>query len=244
MSLPIGLELWSHTCQLKEKSDPLCLWFKNADSCWKELLAAREGGSVNHVWSEKISSVSLWETVYIADHKLLTTIFGSKRSVPTLAPAHLQRWSWFLSSYSYGIEFKSTSAHGNADCLSQLSLSTTSNASSAASIQQIKTLPVTDVELPDVMSFLPKFCATLSLVGQFLFLTHFLHQNELTLEDCALWGAWVIIPKKFQERVLEELHITHLGIAKTKALARSHDEVAEVKFYHWINGAFLCSLLG
>ena len=54
----------------------------------------------------------------------------------------------------------------------------------------------------------------------------------------------MIIPKKFQERVLEELHITHLGIAKTKALARSHDEVAEVKFYHWINGAFLCSLLG
>ena len=115
--------------------------------------------------------------------------FWLKEKCTYSCTSHLQHWSWFLSSYSYGIEFKSTSAHGNADCLSQLSLSTTSNASSAASIQQIKTLPVTDVELPDVMSFLPKFCATLSLVGQFLFLTHFLHQNELTLEDCALWGA-------------------------------------------------------
>ena len=31
----------------------------------------------------------------------------------------------------------------------------------------------------------------------------------------------MVVPKKLQETVLEELQITHLGIAKTKSLARS-----------------------
>ena len=167
------------------------------------------------------------------DHKPLTTIFGPKRGVPPLAAARLQRWSLFLSSYSYDIEFKSTSAHANADCLSRLPLSTTSSASSAASIfmiRQIEALPITVLELRS---------ATRNdvILGQVLRYTksgwpvsvpdslkpYFLRRNELTLEeDCVLWGARVIVPKKLQERALEELHTTHFGIAKTKALARSH----------------------
>ena len=37
-----------------------------------------------------------------------------------------------------------------------------------------------------------------------------------------MWGARIIVPAKLRERVLEELHSTHMGIAKTKTLARSH----------------------
>ena len=52
---------------------------------------------------------------------------------------------------------------------------------------------------------------------------YFNRREELSLEnDCVLWGIRVVVPKKLQNRVLEELHQTHLGIAKTKALARSH----------------------
>jgi len=48
-------------------------------------------------------------------------------------------------------------------------------------------------------------------------------RDQLTLEgDCVMWGVRVIVPKKLQERVLEELHKSHLGIARSKALARSH----------------------
>ena len=48
-------------------------------------------------------------------------------------------------------------------------------------------------------------------------------REQLTLEDdCVMWGVRVLVPKKLQQRVLEELHHSHLGIARSKALARSY----------------------
>lgn len=37
-----------------------------------------------------------------------------------------------------------------------------------------------------------------------------------------MWGIRVLVPEKLKSQVLEELHQSHLGIAKTKALARSY----------------------
>ena len=54
----------------------------------------------------------------VTDHKPLTTLLGSKKSVPSLAAARLQRWALLLAAYSYDIEFKPTQQHGNADGLS------------------------------------------------------------------------------------------------------------------------------
>ena len=50
------------------------------------------------------------------------TILGPKTGIPSLAAARLQRWAIVLSAYQYGIEFKRTEAHGNADGLSRLPL--------------------------------------------------------------------------------------------------------------------------
>lgn len=48
-------------------------------------------------------------------------------------------------------------------------------------------------------------------------------REELTVEaDCVLWGLRVIIPTTLRPQVLKELHEEHLGIVRTKALARSH----------------------
>ena len=48
-------------------------------------------------------------------------------------------------------------------------------------------------------------------------------RTELTLEgDCVLWGIRVVIPQKLRNKVLEELHRAHSGIARMKAVARSH----------------------
>ena len=47
--------------------------------------------------------------------------------------------------------------------------------------------------------------------------------QELTLEgDCIMWGIRVIIPKKFQNYVLEELHNEDIGMSRMKSLARSY----------------------
>ena len=48
-------------------------------------------------------------------------------------------------------------------------------------------------------------------------------RNELTvLQGCLLWGNRIIVPPKYQKMILEELHISHLGIVKMKSLARSY----------------------
>ena len=48
-------------------------------------------------------------------------------------------------------------------------------------------------------------------------------RNELTVEEgCLLRGTQVVIPAKYQESVLAELHLNHAGIVQMKALARLH----------------------
>ena len=84
----------------------------------------------------------------ITDHKPLLTILGPKKGTPPLAAARLQRWAILLSAYSYDIQFKSTSAHANADGLSRLPVldATTEDQSvevSLFNVAQINSLPVT-----------------------------------------------------------------------------------------------------
>jgi len=35
-----------------------------------------------------------------------------------------------------------------------------------------------------------------------------------------MWGVWVIVPKKLQETVLQELHQGHPGIVRMKSIAQ------------------------
>ena len=52
---------------------------------------------------------------------------------------------------------------------------------------------------------------------------YFIRRHELATESgCILWGMRVIIPPQFRERLLEDLHETHPGMCKMKALARSY----------------------
>ena len=90
-------------------------------------------------------------TLY-TDHKLLTAIFGSNKSIPPLAAAHLQRWALLLAGYNYRIVFRPTQAHANADSLSRLPLPHSEKDTKVPdaklfNVQQIGTLPVTSAQL-------------------------------------------------------------------------------------------------
>ena len=53
--------------------------------------------------------------------------------------------------------------------------------------------------------------------------SYFLNKQELAIEnDCVLRGYRIIIPEKLRNIVLESLHESHMGIVKTKALARGY----------------------
>ena len=48
-------------------------------------------------------------------------------------------------------------------------------------------------------------------------------REELFVEDsCLMWGMRVIIPTKLWPKIIEELHRSHPGIVRMKAVARSH----------------------
>ena len=52
---------------------------------------------------------------------------------------------------------------------------------------------------------------------------YFIRRNELSIEnDILLCGYRVVIPSKLRSKVLNELHISHLGIVKMKSKARSY----------------------
>lgn len=48
-------------------------------------------------------------------------------------------------------------------------------------------------------------------------------KEEITThQGCLLWGMRVIIPKKCQRQVLQQIHEGHVGTVKLKLLTRSH----------------------
>ena len=55
------------------------------------------------------------------------------------------------------------------------------------------------------------------------FAPYYRRRHELSTQlGVLMWGARVVIPPPLRKDVLEELHSTHMGIVKTKALARSY----------------------
>ena len=52
---------------------------------------------------------------------------------------------------------------------------------------------------------------------------YYYRRLELSVENgCILWGSRVIIPPRFREQLLHELHLEHQGITRTRAFARSY----------------------
>ena len=87
----------------------------------------------------------------ITDHKPLMSILGPKKGISSVAAARLQRWAILLSGYHYDIEFRATTAHGNADALSRLPLPQTGpeyvSEAQMCNLQQLEMLPVTNQEI-------------------------------------------------------------------------------------------------
>ena len=54
-------------------------------------------------------------------------------------------------------------------------------------------------------------------------MTYYYHRSELSLQDgIILWGQRVIIPEPGRAAMSQELHDTHPGVSRMKALARSY----------------------
>lgn len=152
-----------------------------------------------------------------------------------MTAARLQRWAIRLSAYTYEIEFRRSQEHSNTDCLSRLPMNTISTKGHTPepalfNMYQIESLPVTGVQLAQatrtdkVLStvYRPITKGWPSKVDESV-RAYYAKKDELTVESgCILWGSRVVIPEKYRDKLLEELHHEHPGICKMKGIARSY----------------------
>ena len=176
----------------------------------------------------------------VTDHKPFLAILGPKKNIPTLAALRMQRWAIVLSAYNYQIEYRPTTAHGNADGLSRLPAPHADDHRSCelsvCNISQVGYFPVTVPQLQKATRQDP----VLSKVLQFtkygwpapissqaecstVLKPYWLRRSELTIEcNCLLWGTRIIIPQKLRQMIQKELHVGHPGVIRMKAIARSY----------------------
>ena len=170
----------------------------------------------------------------ITDNKALSRIFDSKTAIPTLAAARLVRWSVMLCAYQYNVEFRLTKENANADMLSRLPLPETSNASiNAINAMQINFLPISSQQIREathndhVLKSVLDCCLADSWPNKKDILPemkpYFNRREELSIENgILLWGLRVIIPTKYRDEIMRELHVSHPGIVRMKGLSRIH----------------------
>ena len=167
------------------------------------------------------------------DHKPLLSIFGENKGLPLMAAARMQRWAFILSGFNYHIQYIKGSTN-EADSLSRFPhQENVDNDDEKSFIYHIKTNNSLSINFKDIARetrrdpVLSKVCdavklATLKTIKGDKFDTYVNKINELTVDqDCLLWGYRVVVPLKLRKHLLEELHDSHLGVVKTKALARS-----------------------
>ncbi|XP_063220109.1 uncharacterized protein K02A2.6-like [Bacillus rossius redtenbacheri] len=168
-------------------------------------------------------------TLY-TDHRPLTTIFGPKKAVPSLAAARLQRWALLLTTYNYSTEYKKGEDMGNADALSRLPLAYEQSVEQTVFLVQ-RDIPIKaeeiakETEKDEVLKRVKNY----TMYG---WLQHnevasmkpyVTRRDELAIEDnCIMWADRVVVPQVLRETVLQMLHEGHPGVVRMKMLARSY----------------------
>ena len=169
------------------------------------------------------------------DHKPLIHLFSPARATSQMASARVQRWALILSGYDYDISHKSGQSNQDADALSRLPLPDSPAdvplpGESVLLLQNLQESPVTatqirawtdkDPVLSQVRNFVLHGWPT--SVGEEL-QAYFRRKFELSILDgCLLWGSRIVIPTSGQSCIMDELHETHPGASRIKALARSY----------------------
>lgn len=175
------------------------------------------------------------EFIVQTDHKPLLGLLKEDRPISAMASARIQRWALTLSNYQYCLEYRPGLKIGHADGLSRLPLPI---APTHVPIPEEVVLALSTMdETPITSEQIAKWTVTdpvLSQVRQYVeqgwppqvpggFEAYVCRKSELSVQHGVLmWGARVIIPPKGRETLLDELHATHPGIVKMKALARSY----------------------
>ncbi|GFW04090.1 uncharacterized protein K02A2.6 [Trichonephila clavipes] len=145
-----------------------------------------------------------------------------------IMPDGSEKPAMFASSYT--IKYRNTKNHGNADALSRLPLAVDKDCeylteADVTNISQVELMPVTATDIARATKTDRKLFELYESLksGTELPVPWKGRESEFSLQNgCIMYGHRVCIPEKYQNQVLEELHVGHPGIVKMKAIARSY----------------------
>jgi hypothetical protein len=175
----------------------------------------------------------------VTNHQPLVHLFSPAKGIPLLAASRIKRWALIPSSLNYDIEYRSSKNNANADALSRLPLNETvmDDKKDSELVLLMETIdedfPTTSRDIAYETSKDPTLRKVVLMTmegwletmdpGWSEDIKPFFHRrSELSCEQgCDLWGTRVIIPPQLRKTMLMELHSTHAGIVRMKALARS-----------------------
>ncbi|XP_031760407.1 uncharacterized protein K02A2.6-like, partial [Xenopus tropicalis] len=170
----------------------------------------------------------------VTDHKPLLAILGPKSAIPTLAALRMQRWALLLLAYDYDIIYRRSQDHGNADALSRLPCPYTTDVHDESVIFQVsfaEELPISCKDIAAATSRDPLLAKVWDFTSKGwpnynsdkILKPYFEKRDELSIDQgCLLWGIRVVIPPKYRQRLLHELHEGHPGVNRMKARARGY----------------------
>lgn len=171
------------------------------------------------------------------DHKPLTTIFGPKHGIPIMTANRLQRWAIFLTGYDYEIHYVRSKDNCNADGLSRLPipckqiegdkeeytyLNFVKDNIPCLNFFDVKKETAKDVILSQVCEYTKSEWPIGSQISDRLKPYHNRRHELYVDRDCLMLGNRVVVPFSLRKLILTELHSSHLGVVKMKAIARSY----------------------
>ena len=130
----------------------------------------------------------------------------------------MQRWVLILSVNMYRIAYRTSRSNSNADAMSRLPVSPAEEeVDDVFQTTYLEELPIRACDIRDatrvdtVLSKIVTYTShgwpqSMKALPDNL-QPYFQRKNELTTDQgCILWGLRVVIPQKFQERLLNEIH--------------------------------------
>ena len=168
----------------------------------------------------------------VSDHKPLMYLLGEHKPIPKIVSARVQRWALLLGAYSYALKYRPGSAVSNADALSRLPVSEAPNnipvpPDIILNMDMLNQTPITADVIRTMSSKDPLISKIIYYVDHgwpWMVDAELRPRKEelTTAQGCLLLGSRIVIPTKGQDAILQELHQTHPGIARMKALARQY----------------------